>query len=223
MVSATIVTCYYKVKSKHPHSKYNEWIYNFLYYLRNNIIIFTSEDLVNYLKEIGKYNTKMMIITKNFEDIDIFKQYNIWDHQYEIDPQKDNRTKECYIIWNSKMNFLNEAINLNPFKSNKFVWTDIGCLRDKRYCNYIMNYPLYKNISNDKLDIVLINPFKNENQLIFQNELHLAGAIFGSSKETLKKIIPLYYYYFNEYIKNKLEDSTSDNFGNGVVIDVTDQ
>jgi hypothetical protein len=204
MSSATIVSCYYKIKSKHQHSKYNEWIYNFLYYLRNNIIIFTSEDLVDYLKKIGKYNTKMMIIIKNFEDIDIFKQYNIWDHQYEIDTQKNIRTKECYIIWNSKMNFLNEAIKLNPFQSDKFVWTDIGCLRDPRYCNYIRNYPLYKNISNNKLDIVLIKPFINKNQLVFQNELHLAGAIFGSSKETLQKIIPLYYYYFNEYVKNNL-------------------
>jgi hypothetical protein len=204
MESVTIVSCYYKVKSKHPHSKYNEWIYNFLYNLRNNIIIFTSEDLVDYLKEIGKYNTKMIIVIKNFEDIDILKQYDIWDHQSEIDPQQNIRTKECYILWNSKMNFLNEAIQLNPFQSDKFVWTDIGCLRDQRYCNYIMNYPLYKNISDDKLDIVLINPFVNESQLVFQNEVHLAGAIFGSSKKTLQKIIPLYYYYFNEYVKNNL-------------------
>jgi hypothetical protein len=106
MNSVTIVSCYYKVKSKHSHSKYNEWISNFLQNLRNNIIIFTSEDLVDYLKEIGKNNNQMMIIIKNFEDIDILKQYNIWDYQYELDPQKNIRTKECYIIWNSKMNFV---------------------------------------------------------------------------------------------------------------------
>ena len=40
--SVTIVSCYYKVKSKHSHEKYNEWIHNFLYNLRSNIIIFTS-------------------------------------------------------------------------------------------------------------------------------------------------------------------------------------
>ena len=61
MESVTIVSCYYRVKSKHPHSKYNEWISNFLRNLRNNIIIFTSEDLVEYLKEIGKDNSKMLI------------------------------------------------------------------------------------------------------------------------------------------------------------------
>ena len=202
--SVTIVSCYYRVKSKHSHSKYNEWIRIFLSNLRNNIVIFTSDDLVDYLKQIGRANTNMLIITKEFEDIDIFKQYNIWDQQYDMDPQKNIRTKECYVIWNSKMNFLKEAIELNPFKSDKFVWTDIGCLRDKRYCNYIANYPLYKNISNDKLDIVLIKPYTNLNQSVFQNEVHLAGAIFGSSKEILLKIIPLYYHYFNEYISKNL-------------------
>jgi hypothetical protein len=201
MDSVTIVSCYYRVKSKHSHEKYHEWIYNFLHNLRNNIIIFTSEDLIEYLKEIGKYNTKMVIIKKNFNEIELFKNYNIWENQFNIDPQKNIRTKECYIIWNSKMNFVKEAIELNPFNSDKFVWTDIGCLRDKRYCDYIKNYPLYKNISHDKLDIVLINPFYNPNQLVFQNEVHLAGAIFGTSKYTFQKIIPLYYYYFNEYIK----------------------
>jgi len=204
MDSVTIVSCYYKVKSKHSHEKYHEWICNFLHNLKNNIIIFTSEDLIEYLKEIGKHNPRMIIIKKNFHEIEIFKNYNIWDKQFNIDPQKNIRTKECYIIWNSKMNFVKEAIEINPFNSDKFVWTDIGCLRDKRYCNYISNYPLYKNISYDKLDIVLIKPFYNPSQLIFQNEVHLAGAIFGTSKETFQKIIPLYYYYFNEYIKNNL-------------------
>ena len=202
--SVTIVSCYYNVKSKHSHSKYDEWIRNFLRNLRNNIVIFTSDDLVDYLKQIGRANTNMLIITKNFEDIDIYKQYNIWDQQYIMDPQKNIRTKECYVIWNSKMNFLKEAIELNPFQSDKFVWTDIGCLRDKRYCNYIANYPLYKNISNDKLDIVLIKPYTNLNQCVFQNEVHLEGAIFGSSKVTLLKIITLYYHYFDKYVSKKL-------------------
>jgi hypothetical protein len=204
MNSATIVSCYYKIKSKHSHEQYREWIQNFLSNLRNNIIIFTSEDLVEYLKEIGKNNLQMIIIKKNFEEIDLYKKYNIWDNQYNLDPQKKIRTKECYILWNSKMNFIKEAIDMNPFNSDKFIWTDIGCLRDKRFCNYIQNYPVYKNISNESLDIVLINPYKNPNQIFFQNEVHLSGAIFGSSIHTFKKIIPLYYYYFDEYVKRNL-------------------
>ena len=75
--SVTIVSCYYKVKSKHSHEKYNEWIHNFLYNLRNNIIVYTSENLVDYLKEIGKHNPNMLIIKKNFEEIEILKKYNM--------------------------------------------------------------------------------------------------------------------------------------------------
>ena len=102
------------------------------------------------------------------------------------------------------MNFVKEAIELNPFNSDKFVWNDIGSMRDEAFAQYLTNYPLYKNISNDKLDIVLIQKYENEMQYFFQNEVHLSGSIFGGSKDTLLKIIDLYYKYFDEYAQNYL-------------------
>ena len=202
--SVTLVSCYYKVPSKHSHKKYDIWIKNLLENIKCNIIIFTSDDLIDYLQEIGKNNKNLLIIKKNFNEIDIYKNYNIWDEQYNIDPQKNIRTKECYIIWNSKMNFLKEAIELNPFNSSKFVWNDIGSMRDCNYASKLHTYPNFDNISNDKLDIILIEPYKNLDQKFFQNEVHISGSIFGGTKEVLINIIDLYYKYFNEYLDNKL-------------------
>ena len=209
MESVTIVSCYYKIPSKHNHCNYNLWIQNLLLNIKCNIIIFTSSDLVNYFENIKKFNKNLnlIIIVKEFNDLDILKKYNIdfWDNQYNIDPTPNiGRNKECYIIWNSKMNFIKEAIKLNPFNSDKFIWNDIGSMRNKYFSNFILYYPLYNNISSDKLDIILIQDYKNKMQEYYQNEVHLSGSIFGTSKDTFLKIIDLFYKYLDEYIQNNL-------------------
>ena len=205
--TTTLVSCYYIFPSKHSHDKYNIWIHYLLENIKNNIIIFTSSDLVKYFEDIKNINKdlKLKIIIKEFNDLDILKKYNLefWVNQYKLDPTPTIRTKECFIIWNSKMNFIKEAIEINPFNSDKFIWNDIGSMRDLDYSKKINKYPIYNNISNDKLDIILVKKYDKE-QYFFQNETHLSGAIFGTSKHLFLKIIDLYYKYFDLYIKNNL-------------------
>jgi hypothetical protein len=45
------------------------------------------------------------------------------------------------MIWNSKLALVREAIIQNPFGSDKFVWNDIGSLRESRFIheNYMCN------------------------------------------------------------------------------------
>jgi hypothetical protein len=213
--SVTVITCYYKVKSKHSFEEYSRWITNLLYAVRSaNIIIFTTVDQEQKLMNLAMQNRKepyanknVKIIIKDLNELEIVKKYpDIWDDQYRKDPTPNIRTKECYMIWNSKMSLVKEAISLNPFNSDKFIWNDIGSMRDVRYIheNYknIINYPLYSNISEDKMDIVLIENFKLPDQIIFQNEVHLSGALFGSSKETFLKVIDLFYQNLEMYLEN---------------------
>ena len=209
MESVTVVSCYYKIPSKHNHYNYNIWIQNLLLNLHCNIIIFTSSDLASYFEKykINNKNLKLLIIVKEFNNLDILKKYNIdfWNNQYKIDPTPNiGRNKECYIIWNSKMNFIKEAIDLNPFNSDKFIWNDIGSMRNKYFSNFISKYPIYNNISNNKLDIVLLQNFKDTKQEYYQNEVHLSASIFGASKDIFLQIIELFYKYLDEYIQNNL-------------------
>lgn len=215
--SATLVTCYYKVKSKHTFDEYAIWITNLLLTIKCNIIIFTSADQAEWINSLALNNRTnqkqdahlggVKVIIKELQDLDIVKRYpDIWEYQYCKDSRHDIRTKECYIIWNSKLALVREAIIQNPFGSDKFVWNDIGSLRDVRFIheNYIQmtRYPLYENISSDKIDIVLIDDFKDPSQIIFQNEVHLSGAIFGGGQEAFLKLIDLFYHNFNMYLEN---------------------
>lgn len=222
--STTLITCWYAVKSKHTFNDYSVWIKNLLLLIRCNIIIFTSADQVEWLNSLIQTNINLEILTTNtnanntsvcnvkviikeLQDLDIVRKYpDIWNMQFLKDPTRDIRTKECYKIWNSKMALVREAITLNPFHSDKFVWNDIGSLRDSRFMceNYmqITQYPLYENISTDKIDIVLIKDFNNQNQIIFQNETHLSGALFGGGRDAFLKLIELFYKNFDMYLEN---------------------
>ena len=205
-MSATVVTCFYKIKSKHSFEKYDEWITLFLTNVHCNLVIFTSPDLKDYFleKRPGILREKTFIICKELNDLDLSKKYShLWDYQYSIDTLLHcGRTIGCYILWNSKLWFLKNAIDINHFNSDKFVWTDIGCLRESESVQYLKNYPNYYLISNDKLDIILLNPITNKTQYHFTNEVHFSAAIFGSNKDIILKIYNIFYQRFDEFINN---------------------
>ena len=204
---ATIVSCFYKLpSSKHSFEHYDKWIKNFILNLKNNIFLYTSSKDKDYLLDILKQNEnlKYYIVVKEIDDFDIVKRYpNIWEEQEKKDLNKRcGRRRGCYIIWNSKFDLLKEAINTNPFNSEKFIWNDIGNVRDQRIVSLLRNYPNINNISNKKLDIVLLNKFKNLNQTFFHEEVHLSGSMFGGHKDIIMSLHKIYYDCFQHYLNN---------------------
>ena len=166
--------------------------------------IFTSKDLEKYFLEKTKILKNFKIVIKEFNDIDLFNRYkDIWEKQYQMDLQKNTgRGIECYILWNSKLNFIKESIKQNYFNSNKFIWMDIGMVRNNDYISYLANLPQYANISNEKIDIVLLNKFINMNQKFFQDETYFSGAMYGGDIKAFEKFIELYYKKFDYYVIN---------------------
>jgi hypothetical protein len=215
MSIATIVSCYYQLKkSKHSPEKYDGWIKNLLLNVNNPIIIFVGSAEEPYIRTIIDQNinininkSQYVLIVKNLNEFPLVKDYetDFWLQQETMDPNpKCGRGQDCYKIWNSKFYFLKEAIELNPFNTDKFVWNDIGNIRGNSAAIKILNtYPSYNAISVDKLDIVLLNPFTDPNQLFFCNEVHFSGSMFGGGREILLELCHLFYLYFNIYaLKN---------------------
>ena len=209
MDKPTIVTCYYKISSKRPHDHYVKYIDYFLGNLSSNVnlVLFTSSDMVGFFNKYTEVKPNIRVVIKEFEQIPLYIKYlNIWENQYRMDNQKNTkRTWKCYVIWNSKINFVTEAIDLNLFGtiSNKYVWVDIGCVRDIYHGELVKNFPNVSKISENKLDIILLGgEFKNPNQKFFRDEIHFAGAIFGGTDNMFKKFSELYYKKFDEYLEN---------------------
>jgi hypothetical protein len=205
-MSCSIISCYYKIKSKRSHDNYDNYINNLFNSINKNVnfVLFTSKDLEEYFLIKTKLLTNVKVIVKEFDNIELLNNYlNIWESHYKMDLQKNTgRGIECYVLWNSKLNFIKEAIQLNYFNSDKFIWMDIGMIRNNEYIEYLNNFPNYENISNDKIDIILLRNFNNQNQKFFQDEIHFSGASFGGHKNIFDKFISLYYNKFDEYIAN---------------------
>lgn len=212
--STTIVTAYYRIKSKHDPQKYEEWMHNLLVNVGKSckMVIFTSPELVQYIENICEKNKKgatFTVISIEIKDLKIAQYYskNVWWKQYSLDPQKAcRRTIGCYLIWNSKIWFMNQAIERNIYGSDKYIWTDIGSFRnnDSAVCASILEkFPLYERISNDKIDIMLIRPYlpHEMNQIVFFNTVHL-GGIFGGGVNAVRQLYKLFYESLHFYLTN---------------------
>ena len=55
-------------------------------------------------------------------------------------------------------------------------------MRNKSCINLLKKYPNYDKINNNKLDIIMLNSYKNLYQTFFHEEVHISGAIFGGHK-----------------------------------------
>ena len=210
--SVTVVTAYYRIKSKHDPRKYDEWIHNLLLHVGKScrMVIFTSPELVQYMNAICEKNKKgaaFTVISMPIKDFKIVQEYppNVWWHQYSLDPQKAcRRTVECYLIWNSKLWFIKEAMERNVYGSDKYAWIDIGSFRNNTpaVCASVLeNFPVYERVSNNKIDIMLIRPYlpHEMNQLVFFNTERL-GGMFGGGVHVIRQLYDFFYESLHFYL-----------------------
>jgi len=147
--SATIVTAYFRLPSKHTPETYERWMKLFLG-LHDNMIIFTETALVETIRTLRSHawNRTVIVACRNgVNDLPIRKlgqsklkkqrpninddnNNEFWKHQLEMDPeQKAHQNYKLFWIWLSKSWFVTQAMALNPFQSQLFVYSDIGCFR----------------------------------------------------------------------------------------------
>jgi hypothetical protein len=211
--TVTVVTAYYRVKSKHEPSQYDAWINNLLLHVGRNckMVIFTSPDLIGYMNAVCEKNAlgaSFTVISLEMKEFKLLKRYplKMWVEQYAMDPQKwCGRTIECYLIWNSKLMFLKEAMNRNIYGSDKYVWIDIGSCRTTTNAKLLEHFPRYEKVSNDdKVDIVLIHQYAPEEmkQVIFYNSVHL-GGMFGGNIKAINRLHEQFYKALDVYLCGK--------------------
>lgn len=132
----TVVTGYFRVKSKYHSSEYDGWMRNMLS-LQDAMVIFTEPDLVDQIKELRSHAVnRTIIVPVTMDDLPIGRLYSetFWKDQLDRDPeQRIHRSYQLFWIWLSKSWCVTQAIRLNVFDSDLFVWSDIGCFRNKKY------------------------------------------------------------------------------------------
>eukprot|EP00980_Cylindrotheca_fusiformis_P015279 scaffold4247_cov66-Cylindrotheca_fusiformis.AAC.20 len=132
----TVVTAYHRLPSKHTPEEYDEWMKNMLS-LQDAMVIFTEAAMVHQIKEHRQHAlNRTVIVPLELEDLPIGTLYtrDFWQDQLDRDPEKSShRSFELFWIWLSKSWYVSQAIDMNVFGSDLFMWSDIGCFRDELY------------------------------------------------------------------------------------------
>lgn len=218
--SPTIVTMFYDIREKEKHKyksqfnhnidRYFEFATNFILKLPYNLIIFTdNEKCINIIKkERINLKEKTYIYNRSFEETYFYKyidKLNELQNKFTIfNGELDHETPHYIILNNNKFDFIDKAIDLNPFNSSHFIWMDFGInhvARNTEIINeWIFNIP-------DKIKQLCINPYtENEEPKKYFEIIHhnTAGGLFSGSKENLLK--------YSELFKQKTEEIYNDNW-----------
>ena len=131
--TATVVTVWYPMNSKYSPIQYIRWLQNMLE-LDDPMVVFTTSQEIRRIQSFReKRDTQILIIKRPFLSERMFST-TFWDQQLAIDSERTlHKNTSLYWIWNDKIEFLKQAILLNPFNTTHFVWVDIGCFRDGPY------------------------------------------------------------------------------------------
>lgn len=149
----TFVTSWYKLKSKFSHNKYISWIKNLLSITNNfNLIIFTNKESYQLIEKlIDKTKQNIHVIFREFEQFNTYQFKDFWIKNHNISTMElhKNTDWKLNMLWNEKIFFIKEAVQLQIVKTKYYGWCDIGYFRnepDNVHTNYLTNWP-----NNDKL------------------------------------------------------------------------
>jgi hypothetical protein len=198
----TIVTMFYNIREKeanlsgsefnHSVSRYFEFAKKFLFQLPYPVIFFTDDNnFIEIIMQERNPNAKTYIYYKPFEETYYYKHLDkITELQKKFtifNGHLEHETPMYIILNNNKHDFMESAIQLNPFGSSHFMWMDFGinhvALNTERIHSWISKIP-------DKIRQLCINPYientsdKEMFQCIYH---HTAGGLFtGSAKNLLE-------------------------------------
>lgn len=209
--TTTIVTAYFKLpRSKASHGQYEAWMANMLA-IDNDMIIFCDpkmSDLV-YGFRSDKLD-KTHIVETHMSDFFCYRYANYFLEHTKMDTEMPiGHNMFLYMIWNEKSNFLKRAIESDPFKSDYFLWCDIGCFR--RPNTQFIHWPNPERVAalpKDRVLLLSVEPFNDAELAVtrreqlpsFQHSNRIGGTIFGGTKQVLLEWHAKYYEMLEYFI-----------------------
>lgn len=187
---ATVVSCYYRIASKHSYEKYDAWIRNFMS-IHMNTVLFVDEDSHSYLSNLYPETQTRKYIIRPFESFTTSKLS--WESDETIDHERRvGHNRKLYMVWNEKPFFMLEALKMNPYCSEYYMWVDMGCFRSEG-----MKFPGFPSVSKANLSKIqflniepfstseYVNPFMIDERFRYVNRI--GGTMFMCPKLLIEK------------------------------------
>ena len=222
-INLTLSTCFYILNSKFTIGTYKKWAKNLIDNVNNfYLVIYTDEKSKYFFDDMNiNDNDNIILIIKEIETFNTYEYKDKWIKNHE----KRNKIIDVKIewklnmLWNEKINFVNETIKNEYFKTKFYGWCDIGYFRCKQGNPPLDNLP-HDKISNwpnptiienleDKIyytqvcDDNYINQielYKKEKNEIPAKQCSIAGGFFICNIDKLKWWHYIYYNRVEQYL-----------------------
>jgi hypothetical protein len=191
----TVVSVYFSFKkSKHSKGEYDIWNRNMLLSIDAPLAIFTDHKSKDFIIEARSANRSFTTILFIYNDIwhlmselELKRnrpyRYNYIYHQKNKDPEGKIHNPELYAVWNLKAFMLAKIANLNKFKSEFFIYTDMGSWRsgvlphwpDEQFIRLLVDLLSDRMFFAQISDYLFYNPYKDI----------IEGTFFAGSREAV--------------------------------------
>ena len=219
-INLTLTSCFYVFNCKFTIETYKKWAKNLIDNVNNfNLVIYTDNKSKYFFNNMN-INNNIKLIIKEIDSFKTYKYKDNWIKNHEQNTLLNSKVDwKVNMLWNEKINFVNETINNKYFKTKYYGWCDIGyfrCNNNRLPYDKISNWP-NKNIINNLKDKIYyayvcsdkylndIELYKKLNNEIPPGQCSIAGGFFISNKDNLKWWNEIYYEKIEKYFdENKL-------------------
>lgn len=173
----TVVSAFYIMNSRHTLDEYKRWIRLFLENVPCNLIFYTEEALVPFIRECRRAyedNTDVIVIPKHEWIANKRFAKTVWDDLTKLDTSAIST--DLYKIHYEKKEFIKRAIASNPFGDKNYMWINAGICKSPAIMNIIKaKFPISSRIPTDKVMLYNITPFdySDERVRVFGSEVIL--------------------------------------------------
>lgn len=209
--ATTVVSCYFRMKSKHSEDQYDKWISNFMS-LDAKVVIYGDSESINHLQtKWPSISLSRIYIQREIVNF-VTSQWD-WSFDLSIDEEISvGHSINLYKIWSEKIFMVADTITNNPFSTDTFVWVDIGCFRKSSNDAKTFNgFPDKTRFDNSKVTFMQIQPFTTEEKLHletvdsrFRKVDRIGGTIFAGGKLALLSFRNLYEDIISEFKSTKV-------------------
>jgi len=197
----TCVSGYWQIKNKHGN-KFDNWFKNTLKINCPYVFFGDKESIALIKKYRGELPT--YYIEYNIEE---FMTYKYKDNM--ITNSRHCPSIELNLIWNEKIFMIQQALKLNPFSSEFFMWIDAGICVYRNNPPPSISFPNINELNKLPKDKFIYSSSHNfiYNEKFIKGHYHLqhhVSGIYLFHKNLINKLVDIYKKYLNLIDKNDI-------------------
>lgn len=200
-MTLTCVSGYWMIKNKHGNN-FEKW---FRTTLKVNCpyVFFSDKETIEIIKKY-RGNLPTYYIECDIKD---FNTYKFKDRM--VTHPIHCPSIELTLIWNEKIFLIQKAIELNPFKSEYFMWMDAGICSFRNKMPPNIQFPNINKLNNLPKDKFIYSSSHNftYNEKFIKGQYHLHHHVSGTylfHKNVINKFVDIYKKYLNLIDENDI-------------------